>query len=490
MAAMRSVFFTLCLLVIIMYIFAIAFTQLTAETEVGDRFFKDVPNSMFTLLMYGTLLDDIGNLMKDVGRESLVIAGLFLVFVLLAALTVMNMLIGVLCEVVSVVAAIEKEEMLVNYVNEKLQKVMAILDADGDETISKSEFLQILENVDAARCLQDVGVDVIGLVDFADFIFADDHVVGASQQIDEEAQISFAKFTEVVLQLRGTNNATVKDIVDLRKFVRNAMIETNEQLGKLLMQFKAYPRERKRRDDTCGREHGSKSSTAGTKSNSLRIFTSSCSTSDDPISSPKSPKSYEAMPTEKSGPATTLHEGKEGRSHQDSQVCGNAPSVNAEHKGNGQDFNEFACASIDVVAAGGVSPLSPPMSDPVDLLSQQRHDSCHRLADDIDSDRASPRPVLQGQWYPVEVSNPWFHNVQVSNCSQPVTLPLYNHFSKSHLGPLGISAAEPGGVTAAGGVAYFPSIVQPVSQLVREPPDATSHQKNEAGERQKSASTL
>merc|ERR1740117_1072110 len=109
----------------------------------------------------------------------------------------MNMLIGVLCEVVSAVAATEQEEMLVMFVHEKLSKVMAILDADGGGTISKKEFLEILDNVDAVRCLHDVGIDVFALVDLADYIFADDD---ADNQ--DEIELDFTKFMEVILQLR------------------------------------------------------------------------------------------------------------------------------------------------------------------------------------------------------------------------------------------------------------------------------------------------
>merc|ERR1712107_522891 len=105
------------------------------------------------------------------------------------------MLIGVLCEVVSAVAATEKEEMLVTYVNQKLQKVVAMLDTDGGGTISKTEFMQILENVEAVRCLQDVGVDVIGLVDFADFIFEnDDNENGEDEEGEGEKELDFPKF--------------------------------------------------------------------------------------------------------------------------------------------------------------------------------------------------------------------------------------------------------------------------------------------------------
>jgi len=233
-AATRSVFFTLCLLWICLYVFAIAFTQLTANTPIGNKHFQTVPESMFSLLLYGTLLDNIGLLAGDLERESIVIGALFFIFVLLAAFTVMNMLIGVLCEVVNAVAATEKEEMLVSYVNEKLQRVVKLLDTDGNNSISKKEFLEILENMDAVRCLQDVGVDVIGLVDFADFIFETDVDVDEEDDAGEGVTLDFAKFMEVVLALRGTNNATVKDIVDLRKFIRSSFLETRRQLSRVL----------------------------------------------------------------------------------------------------------------------------------------------------------------------------------------------------------------------------------------------------------------
>eukprot|EP00927_Polykrikos_kofoidii_P040960 TRINITY_DN3490_c0_g2_i1.p1 TRINITY_DN3490_c0_g2~~TRINITY_DN3490_c0_g2_i1.p1 ORF type:complete len:725 (-),score=127.75 TRINITY_DN3490_c0_g2_i1:414-2534(-) len=233
MAATRSVFFTLCLLLTIMYVFGIAFKQLSLETPFGDKHFHSVSQAMFTLLVYGTFLDNVGLFATELTGEPLILNMLFLTFVLLGSLTVMNMLVGVLCEVVSAVAATEQEEMLVTYVNDKLSKVMSLLDTDGGGTISKKEFIEILDNVDAVRCLNDVGVDVFGLVDLADYIFEDD-----DSSNEEEVELDFSKFMEVVLQLRGTNQATVKDIVDLRKFMRQAMMENYRQTTTIIDQLK------------------------------------------------------------------------------------------------------------------------------------------------------------------------------------------------------------------------------------------------------------
>mmetsp|Transcript_14045 Transcript_14045/g.31813 ORF Transcript_14045/g.31813 Transcript_14045/m.31813 type:complete len:589 (+) Transcript_14045:3-1769(+) len=232
LAASRSVVFTLLLLVILMYVFAIAMTQLMTETATGASKFSTVLQSMYTLWLHGTLLDDVNGLQAELRKDSIVCTIIFFVFVLLASLTVMNMLIGVLCEVVSAVAQTEREEMLVNYVNDKLKEVVLLLDRDGDMKISKGEFMQILENPEACRCLEDVGVDVVGLIDSVDAIFTDKSydVNAMANGGDANLQLDFPKFMEVVLALRGTNNATVKDVVELRKFVRDAMVTTSVEL--------------------------------------------------------------------------------------------------------------------------------------------------------------------------------------------------------------------------------------------------------------------
>merc|ERR1719326_2851355 len=114
----------------------------------------------------------------------------------------MNMLVGVLCEVVSVVSSCEKETLTVNFVKQRLLSILGMpgsgIDEDGSQSISKSEFESLLTNADAARVIQEMGVDVIGLVDFSEIIFEDD------------VELSFADFIDLVLQLRGSNGSTVK----------------------------------------------------------------------------------------------------------------------------------------------------------------------------------------------------------------------------------------------------------------------------------------
>jgi len=228
MSAMKSLFFTMVLLLILIYVFAIAFRQLTDGSPVGVLYFRGMVTAMHTLLIDGTFLDSAGSVVKELEKESIAYVVMFYVFVLLSALTVMNMLIGVLCEVVTAVASAEREQITVGVVKDGFMDIIAQggLDTDGNGMISKAEFEAILDNPSATRLLARVEVDVMALVDLADFIFTNDDP--ADQ--DGERQLSFGEFMDIVLSLRGCNQAMVKDIVDLRKYIRGSFYGLEERI--------------------------------------------------------------------------------------------------------------------------------------------------------------------------------------------------------------------------------------------------------------------
>lgn len=218
--AARSVFFTLLLLIIILYIFAVVFRQLCADNELEESHFASVPEAMVTLLLQGVLPDQ-GTLVTDLGNQHLVFGAVAIVFVLLSSLTIINMLIGVLCEVVGVVSSVEKEQMMLNFVKSKLLSLIGEKDVDKDDNlcISKEEFEKLLLLPEGARVIQEVGVDVVVLVDLLDDIF-----------LDDESSVSFADVMELVLQMRGSNTATVRDVVDLRKYLSQITIDSNDHV--------------------------------------------------------------------------------------------------------------------------------------------------------------------------------------------------------------------------------------------------------------------
>merc|ERR1719401_262520 len=104
-------------------------------------------------------------------------------YLLMASLTVLNMLIGVLCEVISVTAKVEQEEIMMQDLKAKLTQLMPHLEendpraTEGGEgvclKVSKEKFQDMFNIEEAVQALHAVGVNVEALVDFADFIFHD-----------------------------------------------------------------------------------------------------------------------------------------------------------------------------------------------------------------------------------------------------------------------------------------------------------------------------
>jgi len=204
-AATRSVLVTFCLLCCIVYVCAIGFKTATLGTEIGDKHFRSVPEAMLSLFLRGTLPDqsDFVYLLSD---DNWVLGVLMLIFILVTALTGLNMLVGILVEVISVVAVVEREQLVAVLVKDTL---LSLLDtgSGSKQHISQEEFESLLVNPRAAKMVKEVGVDVVGLVELSDFIF------------QGKKELAVDEFFRILLQLRGSNTATVKDIVDMRKFI-------------------------------------------------------------------------------------------------------------------------------------------------------------------------------------------------------------------------------------------------------------------------------
>jgi len=208
-SAAASVGYTLGLLMLFTYVFAIAFRNLTPpDSWITLNYFSSVPETMHSLIVYGTFLDALCDFALEVKADSSACLALMWVYICLSALTVMNMLIGVLCEVIAAVAEEEKESMMVDKVNDKFKDIVKDLDTSGDGTLSWDEFQMILDFPQALKALESVNVDPEIMVDMAEDFFFED---------GEKVDVTFDQFMEMVLDLRGGQNATVENIMTLAK---------------------------------------------------------------------------------------------------------------------------------------------------------------------------------------------------------------------------------------------------------------------------------
>merc|ERR1719265_2279105 len=120
--------------------------NLNAKLE--PRNFETIPHTMWTLFMDGTLMDSPGLVLtsllfsgKPICWACLVV---FLTFILFSAITVMNMLIGVLCEVVSAVGQAEKDDAALALMKESILVHLKRCD-NGDGMITKDELMSVMQ---------------------------------------------------------------------------------------------------------------------------------------------------------------------------------------------------------------------------------------------------------------------------------------------------------------------------------------------------------
>lgn len=139
-AALRSVGSTIVLLILFMYVFGIVFAQQSKGIETLEEIFIPLPQAMFTLLVAGTICDDITTVADALKEESPVLCAMFFGFVVVAAFMMLNMLIGILCEVVTAVSEAEKEKAAVSFLKERLLGILKEVDQKDCGRISKDEF--------------------------------------------------------------------------------------------------------------------------------------------------------------------------------------------------------------------------------------------------------------------------------------------------------------------------------------------------------------
>jgi hypothetical protein len=202
--ALKSVMATLFLLLVIIYIFAVLFTQQLAGTELGAGIFDNVPQAMNFLMVHSVFPEEKEWLEKMLDEGGIVFYSVAIVYLMLASLTVLNMLIGVLCEVISVTAKVEHEEMTIMGLQAKMIELLPHLDRDDTSYVSKETFRDIFEIEDAVIALHSVGVDVGALVDFADLIYGDRN------------ELPMSDLLQKVLQFRTSNHASARDAAEIR----------------------------------------------------------------------------------------------------------------------------------------------------------------------------------------------------------------------------------------------------------------------------------
>lgn len=211
--ASRAVASSLLMLSILVYVFAIVVHMFLKDEESVYYYFADLPTCMWTLLVDGTFQDSLGPVTRDMlaigSLPAYVSTIVFMAFVLLSSMTVMNMLVGVLCEVVSAVAHSEKEAAAVAMIKGSLLLMLKRIDTDGSGEISYDEMQTVMHDPHANEVLQSMQVDITYLMEIIEMIFE-----------EPDKNLSIPEVMEMLLDCRGDRPATLKDLIDSQTFTR------------------------------------------------------------------------------------------------------------------------------------------------------------------------------------------------------------------------------------------------------------------------------
>ncbi|CAK9023985.1 unnamed protein product [Durusdinium trenchii] len=207
MSACRSVFFTLVLLVLVTYVFSITITEVSRGTSLETDLFPGMGGTILTLIVQ-CVMPDLEAKFKDAAAENWFIGVLWLTFIMFGTYIMMGLLVGILVETVKTVATFERKQLDVDFAKNVLWEMITegCADQDGDNRISEIEFARLLARPEATRALAILGVDITAALDYGHLLFEDGE------------PLTFAEFMEGMMTLRGSNQTTVKDMVDLRKF--------------------------------------------------------------------------------------------------------------------------------------------------------------------------------------------------------------------------------------------------------------------------------
>lgn len=231
-AAVRSVGCAAILLVLVLYVFAIIFTNEYHQGSKPDddedileieQLFGSLGKSMRHLLIMGTIMDDITactNAIRTTGNFGMLMV--FFVCVLVSAFTLFNMLLGILCEVVEATEQGEKQKEEEEKLDALLMKFFKTMDLDGNGQISRNEFMKMSQSPEIMDSLSKLEIKQREFSKYAELLFTPK----GPPKFDEEGfeilpTLSYTDAVNMIMRLRPGQNVNACDFEYFKQSVLN-----------------------------------------------------------------------------------------------------------------------------------------------------------------------------------------------------------------------------------------------------------------------------
>eukprot|EP00928_Gymnodinium_smaydae_P085307 TRINITY_DN6868_c0_g2_i1.p1 TRINITY_DN6868_c0_g2~~TRINITY_DN6868_c0_g2_i1.p1 ORF type:complete len:562 (-),score=99.81 TRINITY_DN6868_c0_g2_i1:552-2237(-) len=219
--AARAVGSSLFMVTIILYVFSITL-NLTLKDEDWNAGFKTIPDTMWTLMINGALVDDVmdvlGALRDTENFKAYIAICIFLVFIMLVVFTILNMLIGIMVEVVGAVAASENDASAVRLMKDRLLSELRKYDSTQTEALNKADFELFMADPQTHRTFQQLDVDQLYVTEMTGMLYEHD-----------KDELSFEYILDLMLTSRGDTPLTVTHMARCHAFVQWSIHDTFRQ---------------------------------------------------------------------------------------------------------------------------------------------------------------------------------------------------------------------------------------------------------------------
>jgi len=216
LSTLRACFWAIVLLVLVLYVFGMIFAQVTSE-HIADnpnnkalvQYWGTVPRAMYTLYKSVTGGVDWENVADELAKIHWVWVAVFNLYLAFTVFAVLNVVVGVFCQVAIESAAHDYENIIRLKTTEnetfgrQVKRLFADIDQSGDGKITYHELKSMLDKAEVRAYFEHLGLDAGDAWDL--FKILDQ---------DESSYINLDEFTTGCLRLKGP--AKVIDVEKLQ----------------------------------------------------------------------------------------------------------------------------------------------------------------------------------------------------------------------------------------------------------------------------------
>jgi chaperonin cofactor prefoldin len=239
--AVKAVSWCAFLEILLTYVFAIIFTQQyhnglymsdpcegACEGDSANDFFGSLPRAAYSLIIFGSFFDDLTMCMDSLrGPGDYVYVLIFLTYMVLSGFIVMNMVIGILAEVITATGCDEKMSQKNDILGAAIRSIKAEMDTDNSGCISRHEFEQMKDHESVIKALEMLEIDEDTFNNIGNVMFHKD------KPEDEDKHVQLPDLVETILKFQPDTDVSAVNIATLETNLKKSLKEIEKHLIRL-----------------------------------------------------------------------------------------------------------------------------------------------------------------------------------------------------------------------------------------------------------------